>query len=157
MKARIIHGLLLLLIAGAVNAQSEPATQPPIQPSVLQQQQLTFIDSKLFDVKLSKELESGKNRVEVEITGRVTLSNIPARIDKWVTKVGEEGKVEVKQSEPTPRTRAIFGLIPMVFSAFKQMREERLFDPASNYDATIFYKKDAAGETLIEKVVFTRR
>ena len=121
---------------------------------------LTFMDSKLFDMKLGKELEAGKDVVEVDVSGRVTLSNIPPRIDKWVVRSAEEGKVELLQSEPEPKTRFIFSLIPMVFNAFgtlKTMQEERMFDQAKRYDTKIYYKKDDTGDTLIDKIVLIKR
>jgi hypothetical protein len=121
---------------------------------------MTFMDSKLFDMKLGKELESGKDVVVVDISGRIPLSNIPPRIDKWVVRSAEEGKVELLPSEPAPKTRFIFSLIPLVFNAFgsfKSMQEERMIDQAKRYDTKIYYKKDDTGETLIEKIVMTRR
>lgn len=143
-------------------------TQQPVQlaPSAEVVQQgaskasMTFMDSKLFDMKLGKELESGKDVVVVDISGRIPLSNIPPRIDKWVVRSAEEGKVELLPSEPAPKTRFIFSLIPMVFNAFgsfKSMQEERMIDQAKRYDTKIYYKKDDTGETLIEKIVMTRR
>lgn len=126
----------------------------------LNKTRLTFMDSKLFDAKLSRELASGKDMVEIEVTGRVSLNDIPPRMDRWVVKSAEEGKVELLPSEPAPRTRFIFSLIPMVFSAFgslKNIQEERMFDYAKKYDTRIYYKKDDTGETLIEKIVMTRR
>lgn len=133
---------------------------PPSQYAVSNKSRLTFMDSKLFDVKLGKELESGKDIVEVDVSGRVPLNNIPERIDRWMVKSAEEGKVELLQSESVPKTRFIFSLIPMVFNAvgfMKNVQEEKLFDHAKNYDAKIYYKKDDSGETLIEKIVMTRR
>jgi hypothetical protein len=145
-------------------AAGQPATGIPVakpsQQAASNKSRLTFMDSKLFDVKLSKELESGKEIVEVDVSGRVPLSNIPGRIDKWVVKSAEEGKVELLQSEPAPKTRFIFSLIPMVFNAvgfMKNVQEEKIFDHAKNYDTKIYYKKDESGETLIEKIVMTRR
>lgn len=137
-----------------------PAVVQPPQQVASNKSRLTFMDSKLFDVKLSKELESGKDTVEVDVSGRVPLSNIPVRIDRWVVKSAEEGKVELLQSEPAPKTRFIFSLIPMVFNAvgfMKNVQEEKIFDHAKNYDTKIYYKKDESGETLIEKIVMTRR
>lgn len=115
---------------------------------------LTFIDSKLFDSRLSSELNTGKDRIEVEVTGKVALSSIPPRIDKWITRVGEEGTVEIR--EGPGRTRALFGLLPMLFSAFQQASEERMLEPARNYNATVIYRRDA-GDTVIDRIVFTRR
>lgn len=149
----------------AVSATPQPATSPPpaAQPSLQpasNKAKLTFMDSKLFDVRLGKELESGKDTIEVDVSGRVPLSNIPERMDRWIVKSAEEGKVELLQSEPAPKTRFIFSLIPMVFNAvgyMKGIQEEKMFDQARKYDTKIYYKKDDSGETLIEKVVMTRR
>lgn len=118
-------------------------------------QPLTFLDSRLFDSRLSKELGSGRERVEVEVSGKVSLSAIPPRLDKWVTKVGEEGSVELR--EGPGRTRAIFSLLPLIFSAFQHASEERMLEPARDYNATILYRRDANGDTLIDRIVFTRR
>lgn len=150
-----------------VPAMGQSAASVPASPSAQSSQQtalnkarLTFMDSKLFDVRLGKELESGKDTVEVDVSGRVPLSNIPTRIDRWVVKSAEEGKVELLQSEPAPKTRFIFSLIPMVFNAIgymKSYQEEKMFDQAKKYDTKIYYKKDESGETLIEKIVMTKR
>lgn len=135
----------LPLVAGAQEQEGEGAAMP---------RTLTFMDSKLFDSRLSKEL-AAKDRVEVEISGRVTLAAIPPRLDKWVTKVGEEGTVEVR--EGPGRTRAFFSLLPLIFSAFQQISEERMLEPAKDYNAVILYRRDTNGDTLIDRVVFTRR
>ena len=153
-------------IAPTVRVTGDVQQPAPVAPTVVASQQglsksrLTFMDSKLFDMKLGKELESGKDVVEVDVSGRVPLSNIPPRIDKWVVRSAEEGRVELLQSEPAPKTRFIFSLIPMVFNAFgayKDMQEERMFDRAKRYDTKIYYRKDDSGETLIEKIVLTKR
>ena len=139
---------------------SGSVNEPVSQQQATNRSRLTFIDSKLFDVKLSKELESGKDTIEVDVSGRVPLSNIPVRIDRWVVKSAEEGKVELLPSEQAPKTRFIFSLIPMVFNAvgfIKNMQEEKLFNQARNYDTKIYYRKDESGETLIEKIVMTKR
>jgi len=157
MKKRWIFALLLGLLAASADAQNYEQVPPQPALQLVIPNQVTFFDSKLFDAKLSKELEAGKSRVEVEVMGKVPLSNIPERIDRWITKVGEEGKVEMKQSDPAVRTRSFFGIIPMIFEGFRRMKEERMYEPASQYDATILYRKDAAGDTLIDRVIFTRK
>lgn len=143
---------------------SQPLISGPVQPAAESQvsakSSMTFMDSKLFDMKLSRELESGKDMVEVDVSGRIPLSNIPPRIDKWVVRSAEEGKVELLPSESAPKTRAIFGFIPMIFNAFgslKNMQEERMVDQIRRYDTRIYYKKDEAGETLIDKIVLIKR
>lgn len=150
---------VLLAALPIIAVAQETANEPPASPAadavaVAPRQGLTFLDSKLFDSRLSQELTAGKERVEVEISGKVTLSAIPGRIDKWITRVGEEGNVEVRE---VPRTRMIFGLLPMLFSAFQQASEERMLEPAKDYNATVLYRRDASGDTLIERIVFTRK
>ena len=167
--------LACILFLGMLGAHAEEATSSDVQPSATTEEpayaddgdqlpasraQLTFMDSKLFDAKLGKEMEAGKEYVEVTISGRVPLSNIPPRIDRWVVKSAEEGKVELLESKPKPKTRFLFGLIPLVFNAvgiMKNYQEERMFNQARKYDTKIYYKKDGEGDTLIEKIVFTKR
>ncbi len=152
---------------GVISVRASGAESKPVQEADAvdaerssNRTRMTFMDSKLFDMRLGKELESGKDVVEIDVTGRVPLSNIPPRIDKWVVRSAEEGKVELLPSEPAPKTRFIFSLIPMIFNAFgayKDMQEERMFDQAKRYDTKIFYKKDDTGDTLIEKIVLIKR
>lgn len=145
------------------SSQVVPERQPDRQPSenplpqVVQppRQGMTFMDSRLFDSQLSKELDAGKESVEVDVLGKMSLSALPDRLDKWITRVGETGSVEVRENNT--RTRNFFGLIPMIFSGFKALSEERTLGPAKNYDMSILYRRDASGDTLIERIVFKRK
>lgn len=123
---------------------------------------ITFMDSKLFDGRLAKELESGKETVEIEVSGRMPLNNIPSRIDRWlvVSAEAENGKVETVKSPPKPHNRALFAIAPMVFSAYgywKNMREEKMYDTAKQYDTKIYYRTDENGDSLIDKIVLIKR
>lgn len=148
MKKIAICILVLVGFAGTVQAQNTKAKQS----------QITFLDSKLFDGQLGKELQGDNDSVEVKVTGKISLNNIPARVDKWITIVGENGELTVKAAESTLEPKFIFALIPVIYSFLKQANEERVFDSAKKYNATIFYRVDASsGESLIEKIVFTRK
>lgn len=155
-KRVLVHGACLVALqmgTHAVLAQTVPQSSAQgTEPEVSLKPAMVFFDSKLFDARLSKELESGKDRVEIEVTGKVALSAIPARLDKWITRVGEQGTVEVR--EGGTRTRSLFSLIPMIFSAVQVVSEERTLDPAKNYNATIIYKRDANGDTVLDRIVF---
>jgi len=147
--------LIAFLLASLPVAAQETPESAASAEIIAPRQGLTFIDLKLFDAKLSQELNSGKDRVEVEMSGKVPLNDIPERIDKWVSRVGEQGSVEVRE---VPRTRmVIFGLLPMIFSAFQSTSEDRMLEPAKNYNASILYRRDANGESSIERIVFTRK
>lgn len=133
--------------AGAQNSNSAGNPGAPI----------IYMDSKLFDKRLSQELESGKDVVEVEITGKMSLNNIGTRIDKWITVVGENGNLEVKLAEPAVKSRSFFSIASVVYSFVGSVWSERIFEPATNYNAVVYYRKDASGESLIDRVVFNRR
>lgn len=116
--------------------------------------QLTFMDSRLFDGRLAKEMEGHRDTIDVEVVGKVSLSSIPVRIDKWIAAVGESGQVELK---PAERTRSLFALVPAVFSFLKQVNEERMLTQAKDYNAVIYYRKEESGDTTIERIVFRRK
>ncbi|MCK9283461.1 MAG: hypothetical protein M0P39_04170 [Rhodocyclaceae bacterium] len=147
---------LLVLAACLHPAVGQEATETE---GVQSRANLRFFDSKLFDGKLSEELDGNSNTVVVNVPGRISLNSIPPRIDKWITAVGEQGAVEIKLLEqPAGRTRSLFGLIPdMVVSAIRNWREERMIEPARRYNAVVYYRLDASGEPLIEKIVFNRK
>jgi hypothetical protein len=120
-------------------------------------EKISFFDSRIFDAKLGKELEQGKDSVEIDVSGKVLLNNIPSRIDRWISKSAEEGKVEIKQHVAS---RSWFSLVPLVFNAFgimKNYQEEKALNFAKNYDTVIFYRNDERGEAVINKIVMTRR
>jgi len=119
--------------------------------------QVTFFDSRLFDSSLSKELSGDADVVEVNISGKVSLNNIPTRMDQWLTTVGENGELTLKQAEPQLKAKFIGALAPVVFAMIKQFSVERTLDPAKKYNATIQYVVDRNGESSIEKIVFTKK
>ncbi|MFY9258978.1 MAG: hypothetical protein WAO71_00560 [Gallionella sp.] len=135
-------------------SDSTDHTLPTVKP-----EKLTFIDSRIFDVELFKHLDAGKESVEINISGHISLSSIPPRLDRWISKAAEGGgKVEIVAQ---PATRLfIFSLISMAFSSmgiWEKFREESAYEKAKKYDVKIFYKKDSAGDTLIEKIVMNKR
>lgn len=146
----------LMLTCSATMAQSTeaPAANVPAPTT------LTFLDSKLFDNLLSKELGAEKDVVEVIISGKMSLNSISGRIDKWITAVGENGEVSVVASEPSLKPKfigALLSAIPTIFSYMKKSNDERTLEPAKKYNAIITYQVDRNGESMIEKIVFTRK
>ena len=127
------------------------------QPDTAAPSAMTFMDSRLFDNALSKELGANKDIVEVTIAGKMSLNAIPARVDNWISIVGENGEVSLKPNDPALKPKFLINLIPIVFSFIKQSNAERAFDPAKKYNASIFYHVDKNGDALIEKIVFIRK
>jgi hypothetical protein len=140
-------------VASSVQATSASA-------SAANQGDLTFMDSKLFDAKLAKELQSGHDSVEIQISGRMPLNNIPSRIDRWLIASSDEGTVETLPSPPQAHSRGFFLIAPMVFSAFgyfTKMRDDQMYETAKKYDTKIYYRKDENGDSLIDKIVLIKR
>lgn len=129
------------------------------QTPTIKSEKVMFIDSRIFDVELFKYLDAGKDSVEIRIAGHIALSDIPPRLDRWISKSAEGGgKVEIL---PMPATRMfIFSLISMAFSSmgiWEKFREESAYEKAKKYDVKIFYKKDSTGDMIIEKIVMSKR
>lgn len=150
-------GSLPFHTAQAVEEITAPDAPAAEAASPNQAGSITFMDSKLFDGKLAKELESGRNSVEIAISGRIPLNNIPSRIDRWLVVSAEEGTVETL---PSPaRSRTLLAFVPMMFNAMgflKGVREDKLYEVAKPYDTKIYYRNEN-GESLIERIVLTKR
>ena len=118
------------------------------------------MDSKLFDAKLAKELEGGVAMVNIAIGGRIPLTNIPPRMDRWLVKCAETGTVEFLPIEQMPQTRFIFAIISLAFSAMpflKDMREEQMYDKIHGYDAKIYYRRVEGGDSVIDRMILSKR
>ena len=165
-----LMGLVVILMAGWVcSAQGQqdieiggaPAKSPaPAAKPGGTTAGMTFMDSKLFDAKLAKELESGVNTVSVAVGGRITLNSIPPRMDRWLVKCAEAGTVEFLPIEQAPQTRFFFALISLAFSAMpflKDMKEEQMYDKITGYDAKVYYRRAEGGDAVIDRMILTKR
>ncbi len=142
---RILAVLACLILSPSVVAQE--ATGEPI----------TFVDSRAFDARLSKELGRGGKRVEVQVEGRLSINQIPVRLDKWLTRVTENGLLELRLQDTTIRNKSLLSLASMVFPALQGMQDEAMLRTANDYNAIIYYRKEANGDALVDRVVFLKR
>lgn len=134
---------------------AQPAAETPAPPPPAS---VVFLDSSLFDNALSNQLSSGKDQVEVAITGKISLNSIPQRMDKWITAVATKGEVALTQQADAPlKPKFVLGLLPTIFTFIKMARAENLVDPATKYNATIQYHLDRSGEAVIDKIVFVKK
>jgi len=147
------HSLLLLTLAAPLALAAEtPAPAPAADTPPI-----TFLDSTLFDNLLSRELGKGKNEVEVNISGKISLNSIPPRVDKWITAVAEQGEVTLKPADPALKPKFILALLPVVYSFIKQANAERTMNSANQYNANVIYHIDKSGESVIDKIVFVKK
>lgn len=135
-------------------AADKPAAEMPVVPVPAP---ITFFDSRLFDSKLANDLADGKGEVSVEVAGKISLNNIPARIDKWLTVVGEHGEVVVKSEPPALKPKFLLAVLPVVFSFAQKFNSERLWEPAKQYNAVMVYHVDRDGESVLDRIVFTKK
>lgn len=157
MKIAALCIALLFVAPVSVFAQSADLKPAEIKPVELKRARVTFLDSKLFDGQLSKELGGDNDAVEIDFLGKVSLNSIPQRIDRWISIVGEKGAVNLKPAEQTLKPKFLFDIVELIYTGVQRSNEERMLDPVRQYDAVIFYSVDNAGEPRIEKIVFNKR
>lgn len=138
-------GLLALLAACA-------GSQPPVAAQALAEVQ--FLDTGGFDRKLSSALASGQPEVTVVFPAAITLNSIPARLDKWFSKVEKfGGRVDI-QAEPEPDRGIISEIFGLFIKVYDTIEEAVIYSPAKNYNVLIHYKSQTG---LVTRVSFTRK
>jgi hypothetical protein len=116
--------------------------------------EVQFMDTTGFDYKLSASLEAGQPSVDVTFPAVITLNNIPARIDKWLSVVEKfGGKVEI-QAEPEPGRGLLTEIFSIFIKAFEAAEEKLIYAPAKGYNVLVSYKSQNG---IITKMTFTRK
>lgn len=126
---------------------------------------IEFLDSQTFDRKVSRELANNPSAAVVAVNDQIPLSQLPTRLDNWLSAVDKDGgavevRAESSGDDKSPKTRSMLAVAGIAFSAISKISEymkESVYDPAKNYDATIYYKTNDAGVRVISSVVFTRK
>lgn len=126
---------------------------------------IEFLDSQTFDRKVSRELAKNPRRTVVAVNDQIPLSQLPARLDNWLSAVDNDGgavevKAESSVDDKGPKTRSMLAVASIAFSAISKIGDylkESIYDPAKNYDATIYYKTTDSGTRIISSIVFTRK
>jgi len=120
---------------------------------------LVFLDSDLFDKRLSAAMSSGSYSVLVEMAARPSLNDIPERLDRWVYRIADRhgGKVEVVADPLLPKAKsaeAASMALALAIKAYDYTKESMLYAPCKDYDATLFVDPSAG---QITRVLFRRR
>lgn len=151
-----LAGLLLVAVMLA-GCASDAAKLPPPKPEI------AYIDTAAFDRSLTSSLGANLDRVEVPVDDRISPIAIPDRLNKWLAAVDAGGgSVQVKQVETDKgKSRGfplvLIGLAVEVVRMLRANPEEKLYQPAANYDADIFVRQGPNGERVIERVVLRRK
>jgi hypothetical protein len=126
--------------------------------------ELTFVDMQGFDRELTGSLSSPLPQVDVKFYDRVTPSAMPPRLQTWMASV-ESGGGTVKVVPPKSTLTAknpfmLIGAISSLWSAsktYKDMATQAQFNSAKDFDAEIILKQDDQGDSVVDKVVFSKR
>ncbi len=130
--------LLFISIASCTTIESGDSDREEL-PAGIQ-----FLDSDSFDTALSAFLKDEKAEVEVTMLARVTLNEVPERLDAWLFHVKDHygGAVELVPEEGAfaGRGPAVAAGLTLAIKAYGMMRERLLYSPAQNYDALVYYE-----------------
>lgn len=158
-----IARLVLAVTAAALLAACQ--TNPPQDAAAaVPKPELQFTDLQGFDKELATSLSAPLPKVDVAFYDRITPSTIPDRLQKWMSAVeAGGGKVKVQPPKSTVAAKSPFLLLSAASSVWsasrmaRDMSKEAQFKAAQAYDAEIQLKIDDKGETVVDKVVFTKR
>lgn len=117
--------------------------------------ELTYFNSKSFDVDLSDTMRSKVEEIRVAVPTPFAVDRIPESIDQWLYAVKKGGGRVVAEALPPPegpsRGFALLILelaIPLVKAAFEPDRHAG----ADNYDAKLLYDKPSG---TVQTILFT--
>lgn len=137
----------------AVDGTKEALRERPVV--VGKSAELTYFNSKSFDVDLSDTMRSKVEEIRVAIPTPFAVDRIPEAIDHWLYAVKKGGGRVVAEALPPPdapsRGFALLLIelaIPLVKAAFEPDR----FAGADNYDAKLLYDKPSG---TVQTLLFT--
>lgn len=155
----------LLLLASVVVLAASCATEPTSDTAGADggsaPKPLVFADLPVFDRTFAQSLSSANGPVVVTSADFITLKQMPQRLEKWLAAVDDGGgKIETQALDNTePATRSI-GLIFTLIGAIRQVREmarDAQYATARNFNATIFYRLDAKGDRVVDRIEMVRK
>ena len=154
-------GLALSLswaLTACVSSPMESATTSPPKA------ELHFVDLQGFDRELAASLAAPLPTVNVAFYDRVTPSDLPPRLQRWMASVEAGGGVVTvippKSTIAAKSPLLLLGVITSLWTASKMAREmasKTQRDVAKVYDANILLKTDDKGDAVVDKVVFVQR
>lgn len=117
-----------------------------------------FLDTSGFDKSLSSVLQEDAPMVEVNFMAPITVNEVPERLNRWFATVEKhEGTVTV-QADPDlrhPPSRFLASaVVSLGIGTYQLFTNWRLYSPAKDYNATLYYTKPKG---TITKIVFTQK
>lgn len=117
---------------------------------------IVYEESFTFDWDMSQKLRQGDGDEVVLLTPEgVTLAEIPEQLDRWLSRVKENGgyvKAAPSPKEGEERSRVLLGaLFDVLLYLLGIVKEEVTFSPADDYNAILFFEE---GTGQVERIVF---
>jgi len=118
-----------------------------------------YLNSESFDNQISGAMNRADADIQVTFLNPFFPDNPPERIDAWLTEIkGTGGQIK---TVPAEGERDIISLVIALYSVYETIKPHLedyfTYSPAKNYNATLLYRHNNDGETIIEKMVFTHR
>jgi len=145
------------------SAEKAAAEREAAAARLQESQQLTFINSQVFDNNLSKAMESEVGEIVVEVASRFSLDVLPERVEGWLVHIQQSGgKVEAAaqptQTEVAMRGMPVVEVIELALAyrekAKKKAETKAMYSPADTYHATLYYQTESG---TVDRVVFYHR
>lgn len=119
--------------------------------------ELDYLDSSVFDRKLSSILREEPESVTIRFLAPVTANDVPERLDRWFHYIESRFENELKL-EPDPAVATPKGItgvaLALASKGYEIVRDEHLYGAARNYNATVYY---LPGEGRLTRVVMTKQ
>ena len=113
---------------------------------------IIFIDSAVFDHKLSEKLKAGANPVIIEVVG-IDLNNVPERLDKWLSVISENrGEIVMAPSAQYPTGGFGIHTLVMAYDFYGKGKDKLLYSPAKKYNARVEYLQ---GDGTVQSIILT--
>ena len=151
-------------MSGPPPAVEQPVTAQPEQtgqPAETEEQQaaigsdLVFDDGITFDLEFSQALRGADSVLVLQTPADVDLNEIPDDLDKWLSRIRENGG-SVKAAELDPdgeRSRSWLGaLIDVILFFVGLAKDEYIYSAIDEFDAVLYYDK---GTGAVKEIVFT--
>lgn len=141
-----------------ITKQEKPSYEKKDTVAPKSMEPLTYSQDWSFDWDLSQALRNSDHELVLLTPEGVTLNNIPDSLDKWLSRIKDNGgsvqALKTKQ-EGDMQTRGVFGvLLDVVLYLIGIAKEEATFSAVDDYNAVLSYNRDTG---VVESIIFSKK
>ena len=146
--------LLVLSVALCTSLQTSANENSATESITAEPTQVEYFNSTSFDKKLSAVMRNKEPAIQLTFPTPFTTNEIPERIDKWLTVVEDYGGTVEVVPEEVERGLLSSLIATLVRRVFEKIKEKRLYGPAKNYDATVYYETRTG---VVTRIIFSKK